>query len=90
MIYALTYLIEAESQQKAIALRDRLAAAIADDEGVSLDSWGLAQQETTYTVSGVDTKTNKPFQTTVEAEDAEDAAKACSKGTKVVAHVQQT
>lgn len=87
MIYDLTHRIEAETPQKATALRDKLASLLDEDEDTTLINSTSVQALTTYTVKGVDTKTSKPFEQEVEAESAELAEQQVVSKTRIVVGV---
>lgn len=88
MIFDLTYRIDVDSTQKAIAIRDKLASLLDEDEDTTLINSTSAQALTEYTVKGVDTKTSKPFEETVEAESADQAEEQVVSKTRIVVGVE--
>lgn len=90
MIATITHRVQVPSTQKAIALRDRCARALDEDEDATLISSSMAPDTTTFTVTGVDTASKEPFKERVEAKDAEDAGVQAvgSSKTRIVAEVR--
>jgi hypothetical protein len=87
-IFTLSFRVDASSSQRAVVLRDRLAALLEDEDEVTLISASQAQDSSTYTVTGVDTATKEPFADTVEASDADAAREAVATKTKLVAEAR--
>lgn len=87
---SLNFRVDVDSTQKLTALREKLAAELADDPDVSLIDTNSACDTQTFRVIGVDTSTKEPFNVTVEATDKDDATAQVvgSSKTKIVAEVR--
>lgn len=84
MRHSLTFTIDA-SQQKAVALRDKLAAVLGEDDDVGLISSSQAQALESFEVVGVDMTTGESFRETVEAVSREEATGMVATADRVVA-----
>lgn len=89
-VYSAAFQVEVATAQKAVALRDKVAAYIREDPEVTLIAWSAAREQRSYTVYGVDVSTRQPFQQTVTANDETSAAAAVTTVDKIVATVQET
>lgn len=82
--FDITHRVECDTPQKAVALRDRFAKEL----DVTVISSSMTQATSTFTVVGVDMKTQEPFSETVEATDPDDAKAKVETATKRVAEVR--
>lgn len=84
MVYTLAYRVDVQSVQKAVALRDRLSAAIEASDAVDLLSVAQARDTLEFEVVGVNVTTAEVFERTVEAASADEARETVASPTMVV------
>lgn len=90
MIATLNFRIDCSSSQKASALRDKLAAQLADDPDVQVIASTTARETQDYEVLAVDLATEEVTTETVEATSEEDAREKAEVVGKVIAEVRST
>jgi len=86
--YDLRHRIQADTDQKAVAVRDRIAKLLEEDEDVNLVQTDHAQVNRVYTVKAYDTAKGERVEQMVEAESAEAAWDEIESDTVTVIHVQ--